>query len=502
MPRVGPPRPRPRLPASRTDEPGEEPSDERYPGNDALAQHLIAAVPAPDPSPAAPAPASPRTPPVPFRTALAFWLRLGCVSFGGPAGQIAVMHDELVDRRRWIDEKRFLHALNYCMVLPGPEATQLAVYVGWLMHGVPGGLVAGTLFVLPGALVMLALSWTYAALGHVPAIQAAFFGLRAAVIAIVLSALLRIGAHALVSWPKRTLAAGSFVALFGFGAPFPVVLLVAGVVGLWIGAPRTGAAPDSARPRGETAAGLADPAAHARPGRAAWRAARTLAIGLVVWLGPLALVALWRGPADVLTLEGIFFAKAAMITFGGAYAVLAYVQQQAVQRFAWVSAAQMLDGLGLAETTPGPLILVLQFVGFLGAWSAPGGLPRGLAAALGAAVTLWATFAPCFLWIFLGAPWIERWRDRPRIDAVLGGITAAVVGVIASLAVTLATHALFRDTGRLVLAGHAIAWPHWATVDPWSATIATLVFLALWKLRWPLVPVVLASAFAGLLRLL
>jgi chromate transporter len=378
------------------------------------------------------------------------------------------------------------------MLLPGPEAQQLAIYVGWLLHRTAGGIVAGSLFVLPGSLVMLALSWLYAAHGHLFWVEAIFYGLRAAVLAIVAAAVLRIGAKALRHPVMIALAAAAFVAIFFFKVPFPAIVIGAGLLGLgggrvWpnvFGSPRAAIAGG-----GETT--LVDDhhaaAEHTRPTAA--RAARVVAIGLLLWWGPLAAVAWWRGTGDVLTNEAIYFSKAAMVTFGGAYAVLPYVRQAAVDHYAWLVPGQMLDGLGLAETTPGPLILVAEFVGFLAAWGHPGNLSPLVAGTLGAAVTLWATFAPCFLWIFLGAPFIEHLRGRRSLDAALNAITASVVGVILNLAVWFGLHALFGTVSE----------HHVAALDPFALALAVVAFIGMRWYRWGIIPVVLGSAAAGFL---
>lgn len=371
---------------------------------------------------------------VPFRDAVAVWWQIGLQSFGGPAGQIALMHRIIVDERRWLDEARFLHALNYCMLLPGPEAQQLATYVGWLLHGVRGGLVAGTLFVLPGALLMLALSWLYVLVGSTPLAEGLLFGLKAAVLAIVAQALLRIGARALHGARGLLLAAGGFVALFGFGLPFPLVVLAAGLIG-WVWRPRS--PPAMAAEQSHVVAGQ-------RPGtrRAVWVCA-----GL--WFATL--LGTSNLPADLAVFADIatFFSKLAVVTFGGAYAVLAYVAQQGVEHYQWLAPGEMLNGLGLAETTPGPLILVTQFVGFLAAFRAAAPEYALLAGTAGALLTTWVTFLPCFLWIFLGAPYVERLRRHAPLAAALSAITAAVVGVIANLAVWFAVHFLFRQQTRI-----------------------------------------------------
>ena len=407
-------------------------------------------------------------PPI-FREAFRFWLTLGFINFGGPAGQIALMHRELVDRRRWIGEERFLHALNYCMLLPGPEAQQLAIYVGWLLHGVRGGLVAGLLFIAPAFGIMLGLSWAYAVHGQVAWVAAVFAGLRAAVIAIVAAAVLRIGKRALTGTGARLIAAAAFLALFVFGAPFPLVIGVASAIG-WATS-RSGASPVAPPPA------IANPAPRGRP-------LRTLAVGLAAWWVPLLAVIAVLGRDHVLAREAVFFSKAAMVTFGGAYAVLAYIDQAAVHEYGWLEPGHMLDGLGLAETTPGPLIMVTEFVGYLGAFRNPGGFSPAVAGALGAAVTVWATFAPCFLWIFLGAPYIERLRGRRRLDAALSAITAAVVGVILNLAVGLAWHTLFRD----------------GAIDFFALALAIVCFAGLTRGRWPDALVIVGSALAGAVR--
>jgi len=443
--------------------------------------------------------------PVPFGEAFRFWLKLGFINFGGPTGQIAIMHQELVERRRWIGEDRFLHALNYCMLLPGPEAQQLAVYVGWLLHRTAGGLVAGILFVLPAALLMLLLSWLYAVHGNVDWVAAIFGGLRAGVIAIVAAALLRLAGRTLRGPALIGIAAAALIALAVFNVPFPAVVIGAGVVGLlagrW-GPPRVGSPPavDGGPPRdaASAAAGGAGegPIAADRP--VTLRGAlTTLAIALVVWWGPLALVAAWRGRADVLTQEAIFFSKLAMVTFGGAYAVLAYVAQAGVEQFGWLAPAEMLDGLGLAETTPGPLILVTEFVGFLGAFRNPGGLDPVVAGSLGALVTVWATFAPSFLWIFLGAPFVERLREQARLTAALAAITAAVVGVMVNLLLWFSLNTLFEATRTVMVFGRALALPDPAALDVAAAAVAAVAFFGLWRLRWGIIPVILGSAAAG-----
>ena len=370
-------------------------------------------------------------------------------SFGGPAGQIAVMHRILVEEKNWISEGRFLHALNYCMLLPGPEAQQLATYVGWLMHRTAGGLMAGGLFILPGIIAIMGLSYIYAAYGNVSFVEALFFGLKAAVLAIVIEAVFRVGKRALKNRIMIALAAIAFVAIFFFAVPFPIIIIAAGVIG-YAGA-RAGR-PEFAPPghgHGSSSAvidsmlGEAVPE-HVRPNTA--RAIRTAALWLTLWLVPVIVLLLVLGQASVFSQIALFFTKMALVTFGGAYAVLAYVAQQAVEHYHWLKPHEMLDGLGMAETTPGPLIMVLQFVGFMAAYRDPSGLSPMLAAMLGGLLATWVTFTPCFLWIFVGGPYIERLRGNTGLAGALSAITAAVVGVILNLSIWFALHTLFRET--------------------------------------------------------
>jgi chromate transporter len=378
-----------------------------------------------------------------FFEAFKFWLKLGFISFGGPTGQIAVMHQELVEKRRWISEERFLHALNYCMLLPGPEAQQLATYVGWLLHKTMGGIAAGSLFVLPSVFILWGLSLVYVTYGQVGWIAAGFYGLKAAVLAIVAAAVIRIGRTALKNEVMWSLAAVAFVTIYFFKVPFPLIIMAAAIIGL-IGGKVWGKkflvvnAHTAVRTPGKESVLDNDTESpeHAKPSLK--RAIKVTLASLFLWWVPIALAGLALGSQHTLFKEGIFFSKAAMVTFGGAYAVLPYVSQQAVETHHWLSAPQMLDGLGLAETTPGPLIMVLQFVGFLGGWSQPGQLSALTAATLGALITTWATFVPCFLWIFLGAPHIEQLRGNENLTTALSAVTAsavtaAVVGVILNL---------------------------------------------------------------------
>lgn len=416
-----------------------------------------------------------------FREALRFWARLGCISFGGPAGQIAVMHRELVERKRWIDEKRFLHALNFCMLLPGPEATQLATYCGWLLHGVRGGLVAGILFVLPGALTLWGLSWIYVTHGALPEVAAVFHGLKAAVLAIVVAALLRVARRALTGPVAWGLAAAAFGALFFLRVPFPAVVFAALGFG-WLGG-RLAPQAFGLKPGTETDPVEVPAAAEAGRARHGGQVAVT---GVALWFAPVLLAMAWPGGAGVLAQLGWFFSKAAVVTFGGAYAVLPYVGQQAVEHYHWLTPAQMLDGLAFAETTPGPLILVLQHVGFLAGWQQPGGLAPLLGATLGAGMTTWVTFVPTYLFILVGAPWVERVRGERRLAAALAAVTAAVVGVILNLTVWFALQVIF---------------PHGAPVDWFALAVAGAALVALERFKVGIVPVVFGSGLLGWLWL-
>jgi chromate transporter len=434
-----------------------------------------------------------------FAEAARFWIWLGFVNFGGPAGQISLMHQELVERRRWIDEGRFLHALSFCMLLPGPEAMQLATYVGWLFHRIRGGLVAGIAFVLPSFFVLLALSWVYVTHGELDWVAGAFAGIAAAVVAIVAAAMLRLGRTAIANGVMLGVAIASFVSIFVLDIPFPFVVGVALLVG-YVGG---GIRPELfevgvGREVEERAAAPAGAAAEG-PAPTVARTVVVLAVGLLVWLGPIVAVAAWRGDAGTVAEMGWFFSKAALVTFGGAYAVLAYVDQAATGVFGWLRPGQMAVGLGLAESTPGPLIMVLEFVGFVGAYQHPGGLPPLVAGMLGAVVTVWATFAPCFLWIFLGAPYVERIRGRRRLAAALQTVTAAVVGVIANLAVTFGVVTLFATVRSADVLGGEIPVPEWSSLDAFAVAVAVAAFVAIWRFRWHVVPVIVASAVAGLL---
>ncbi len=410
-----------------------------------------------------------------FRDALAVWLRIGCLSFGGPAGQIALMHREIVESRDWLSEKQYLAALNFCMLLPGPEAMQLATYAGWKLHGVRGGLAAGLLFVLPGAAIVLALTLLYAVFGRLPIVEAAFFGIKAAVLAIVIEALLRVARRALTSGADWTIAGLAFLALFAFGLPFPLIIAAAAVYGFL----RNSSAPAAAPQRLPHAGGLI----------------RTVLAWSAVWLLPLAALALLLGPQHVLTEVGVFFSKLAVVTFGGAYAVLSYMAQAAVEREGWLSATEMIDGLALAETTPGPLILVTQFVGYFAAAREMGSIWGGIA---GAAVTLWMTFAPCFLWIFAGAPYIEAIGQRPRLSGALAAITAAVVGVILNLSLWFGLHVLFGAVARRD--GWFRPWvPDWPGFDPLALALSLVAAVALLRFHLGIVKTLGLCAALGLL---
>jgi chromate transporter len=440
---------------------------------------------------------------IPFGEAVRVWAKIAALSFGGPAGQIAVMHRILVEEKRWIGEGRFLHALNYCMLLPGPEAQQLTVYIGWLLHRTLGGLVAGTLFVLPGFVAIMALSWLYAGLGDVPLVEALFFGLKAAVLAIVLEAVVRIGRRALRNQVMVALAAAAFVAIFFFDVPFPLIILTAGLIGLLGGraglpAFRAGGGHqtvgDATVSDAASALGEATPA-HARPDLG-W-SLKVAAVCLLLWLGPVLVLLVALGSDDVFTRIAVFFSKMAVVTFGGAYAVLAYVAQQAVETYGWLAPGEMLDGLGLAETTPGPLIMVLQFVGFMGAFRDPGTLHPMVAGTLGGLLTTWVTFVPCFLWIFLGAPFVEALRGNRALGGALAAITAAVVGVILNLAIWFALHVLFAEVEEVRALAMSIDVPAPASLNVPSLVLTLGALVAIFRFGIGMIPVLAACAALG-----
>jgi chromate transporter len=431
---------------------------------------------------------------VPFRDAVWIWLKIGFLNFGGPAGQIALMHRLIVEERKWVSETRFLHALNYCMLLPGPEAQQLATYIGWLLHRTAGGLVAGILFILPGFVLMVAIAIAYVRYGDLDWMQGLLFGMQAATLAIVVEAVIRLGRKALRHPALVALAGAAFIAIFAFSAPFPLIVIVAALVGL-AGhrlAPQIFAAANKAD------AGDVDATpAHARPSMP-WTL-RVLFTGIALWGLPVLALLLMLGANNVFTQQAMFFSKMAVVTFGGAYAVLAYMAQQAVERYGWLAPGEMVQGLALAETTPGPLILVLTYVGFLAAWRDPGAMPPMLAGMLGATLSTWVTFVPCFLWIFLGAPHIERLRGNPWLSAALTAITAAVVGVILNLSIWFAIHVSFAEVGTWRGAGMSLPLPLLASVDIPALLLGAGAMLAL--LRWHL-NLILVLAVCGVLGLI
>lgn len=438
---------------------------------------------------------------VSFGEAFHVWLRVALLSFGGPAGQIAVMHRILVDEKKWISDARFLHALNYCMLLPGPEAQQLATYVGWLMHKTRGGLLAGGLFILPGIISIMVLSYIYAAYGNVGIVAALFFGLKAAVLAIVIEAVVRVGKRALRNNVMIALAAISFVAIFFFNVPFPIIILIAGVIG-FVGV-KLGRSEFSGGGHGGSASGgvvdsllgneLPD---HTRPSLA--RALKSAGIWLTLWLVPVAVLLITLGEGNVFSQIAVFFSKMALVTFGGAYAVLAYVAQQAVEHYRWVQPGEMLDGLGMAETTPGPLIMVLQFVGFMAAFRDPGSLPPMLAGTLGGLLATWVTFTPCFLWIFVGAPFIEAVRGNRALAGALSAITAAVVGVILNLSVWFAVHTLFARTFEVRGYGLSFDAPVLASVNPWALALSVAAAIAIFRFKAGMLQTLAACSAAGI----
>lgn len=433
--------------------------------------------------------------------AMPVWLRVALLSFGGPAGQIAVMHRIVVQERRWISEARFLHALNYCHLLPGPEAQQLAIYIGWLMHRSLGGLIAGVLFVVPGVIALMALSWIYVLWGDVSIVAGLLFGLKAAVLAVVIEAVLRVGRRALKSRLAIAIAAVAFVALFFFALPFPLVVVAAGLIGFIadkMGYAVGGNAAHSKLNDDLLGEHLPD---HTRPSFS--RAIGVVATWLPLWLGPTALLLLLFGPDNVFTRLSIFFSEVAVVSFGGAYAVLAYVAQEAVVTHHWVTAGEMLTGLGMAETTPGPLIMVVQYVGFLAGYRTPGAMPPLLAGSLAGLLVTWVTFTPCFLWVFLGAPYVEALRGVRALGATLSAITAAVVGVILNLAVWFGVRVVFRETVPWHGYGFSLSLPVLSTIDVLATIIAVASALALFRFKIGVIQTLLACSLAGVaLRLI
>jgi chromate transporter len=443
---------------------------------------------------------------VSFREAFWVWVRVAALSFGGPAGQIAVMHRILVEEKHWIGETRFLHALNYCMLLPGPEAHQLAVYIGWLLHRTRGGIVAGTLFVLPGLICLGVLSWVYAVFGDIGIVQALFFGLKAAVLAVVLEAVVRVGRRALKSRAMIVLAALAFIGIFFFAVPFPIIIAAAALIGF---------AGRAARPEWFRSSGGHGPAGGGVEGTAAIdeafaqeipehvrpsfrRLVKVAVIGLVVWLGPLLVLLATVGPDNVFTTIAAFNSKMAVVTFGGAYAVLAYMAQQAVENYHWLKPDEMLVGLGFAETTPGPLISVVQFVGFMAAFRHPGPLDPVLAGTLGGILAKWTTFVPSFLWIFLGAPYIEALRGNKALDAALSAITAAVVGVILNLAIWFALHTLFGEVDVKHVYGLVLQVPVLPTLNIAALVLAVAALVAIFRFKVGMIPTLLGCSAAGI----
>jgi chromate transporter len=434
---------------------------------------------------------------VSFGEATRAWFGISLRTFGGPAGQIAVMHEELVDKRRWVGEQRFLHALSYCTLLPGPEAQQLAIYLGWLLHGTGGGLVAGTLFVLPGYVTMMALSAIYVAWGATTLVAAIFVGLGPAVLAIVAQAVVRIGTRTLRNPLLVAIAIAAFASLQLFAVPFPVVIVVAGIVGYvgsqmrptWFTVKPTQAA-EGPEPL------IADDALHGvRPSLR--RATVLIVVGGAIWALPVIVAALTLGRSHVFVDQGLFFSGTAVVTFGGAYAVLSFVAQRAVETYGWLQAGEMVHGLALAESTPGPLIMVVQFVGFLGAYRNPGDLNPWVAAIVGSSLVVWVTFVPCFLFVFLGAPHIEGLRGNRRISAALTGVTAAVVGVIANLSVYFAVHTLFERTSRSVWGPFRVEYPQWSSIEPKSLAVAVLAFVFVFRLKLGTLRVLAICALLG-----
>lgn len=422
------------------------------------------------------------------REALTVWSRIAAQSFGGPAGQIAVMHRVLVEEKRWFSEDEFLHALNFCMLLPGPEAQQLVTYAGWRLHGVRGGLTAGLLFVLPGAITLLVLSWLYVAFQNVTWIEAVFFGVKAAVLAVVLEAVLRIGKRALKSPLLVGFSVVSFLAMFVLQISFPWIVGTAALMGLILGR-----LIPSQFPAGKqtAASGTAPPPAS----RSLFGTIGVALLWLVIWFAPVGVLFLLFGPDSVFVQQGLFFSKTAVVTFGGAYAVLAYLAQEAVETYHWVTPGEMQDGLGLAETTPGPLIMVVQFVAFVGAYKQAGDLNPWLAAVIGSAITTWVTFAPSFLWIFVFAPYLEALRRLKGLNHMLSGITAAVVGAILNLSVWFTLHTLFGPDTE----SHPSAWPpDWSTLDWRAVVIAVASILALFRFHLGMLPTLGGAALLGL----
>lgn len=435
---------------------------------------------------------------VPLRESTRAWVQVSLQTFGGPAGQIAVMHREFVEERRWIGEKRFLHALSYCTVLPGPEAQQLAIYLGWLLNGSLGGLIAGTLFVLPGFLAILGLSLIYAAYGDTTVVEALFAGVAPAVIAIVVQAVWRLGGRTLTSPGLLAVALGAFTALAVFAVPFPLVVIAAAVIGL-VGhrvSPAHWSAPPAPDPEGVSAPLVPDEALHG--GRGSWRrAAVIVGVGGVLWVAPVVAVAVAFGGDSVFVDQGRFFGGAALVTFGGAYAVLAFVAQRAVEVYGWLLPGEMVRGLAMAETTPGPLIMVVQFVGFMGAYRDPGSLDPWVAGVLASVLVTWVTFVPCYVFVFLGAPHMESLRGNLRVAAALRGVMAAVVGVIANLSLFFAVHTFFDEVRDVERGPLSFDRPVWSSIDVPAVAIAVFAGVLVVRWRWSILRVIGACALVG-----
>lgn len=424
------------------------------------------------------------TPPT-FYEAFLFWLKQGFISFGGPTGQIAIMHKELVENKKWISEERFLHALNYCMILPGPEAQQLAIYVGWLLHRTWGGIVAGSLFVIPSFFILTGLSYIYVSYGSVPVIAALFYGLKAAVVAIVASAVVRIGKKALKNQLMLIIAAAAFIGIYFLKLPFPIIIISAGLIGLIGGKlrPKLFSVIKEVASENEKTVISDDqpPSEHHLPSLIG--TFRVVAVCLFLWISPIVLLAFFLGTTNTFFQQGLFFSKAAMVTFGGAYSVLPYITQAAVEKYHWLLPNQMIDGLGLGETTPGPLIMVVTFVGYVGAWGKTAGLSAPFSALLGGLTATYFTFLPCFLWIFAGAPFIEKTRGNIRLASALSAITAAVVGVVLNLTLYFGIQVIF---------------PHTGSIDRVAFAIAAVSLICLIKYKWNILYVILGSALIGL----
>jgi chromate transporter len=437
-----------------------------------------------------------------FGEAFRLWLKIGLLSFGGPAGQIALMHRLLVEEKRWISERRFLHALNYCMLLPGPEAQQLATYIGWLLHRTWGGIVAGTLFILPGALLLLLLSWLYALYQQLDLVQSVFLGIKAVVLAIVVDAVLRIGRRALKTRLLVIIAASAFVAIFFLKLPFPLIVVLAACIGFFGFHFFPGQFTVSAHVQSDTKEVVDtllenNVLQHTRPSMG--RAVNVLLIGCLLWFLPVLIVVMMLGRDHVFVQESLFFSKMAVVTFGGAYAVLAYVAQAAVETYQWLAPGEMLDGLGLAETTPGPLILVVQFVGYLAAFRYADVLTPATAGLIGTGLTLWVTFVPCFIWIFLGAPYMEKLLHHQKLQAALSAITAAVVGVILNLAAWFGLHVIFDEVREIQAGFLTLSIPEWSTLNLFAAILAVIAVLAVLRFKVGVIKIILFGGLIGAL---